>query len=69
MFITIKSKSFAVKDADMRVALRGLYVQLRSTRDRKEARRQLGKMVQFGLYNSEKVVTDLAAPVQGALAV
>jgi len=34
----------------------------------KEARRQAAKYVQFGLYDSEKIYTDLTAPVQQALA-
>jgi hypothetical protein len=68
MFITTTKRSFEVKDADMRSSLRGLYKSLRSTRDRKEARRQLGKMVQFGLYNSEKVVHEVATQAAAAAA-
>jgi hypothetical protein len=69
MFTTTSKRAFIVNDEDMRNALRGMYRYLRQTRTVKEARRQLNKMVQFGLYDSEKQVTDLATPVQTALAV
>ena len=72
MFITITKtgRGFEVKDADMRIALRGLYRSLRNSgRSVAECRRQAGKMVQFGLYNSEKVQHDLTAAVQQSLAV
>ena len=72
MFTTITktARGFEVKDADMRIALRAFYRSLRrSGRSVAECRRQAGKMVQFGLYNSEKVQHDLAAPVQQELAV
>lgn len=55
-----------VKDEDMSDALKAFAAKLAESRTPEQVARQIKKMVQFGLYDSEKVVElkDAPAPVE-----
>lgn len=70
MFIvnTRKQVGIQVESRLHRSIARHIYRVTRVELGAKEARRQASKYVQFGLYDSEKKVTDLTAPKQLELA-
>lgn len=59
-------KNITVKDQDMSDALKAFAEKLAETRSPEQVSRQVKKMVQFGLYDSEKVVElkDQPAPAE-----
>lgn len=65
LVVTTAKRQLTVTDSDMRDALRAFTAVLSKTRPEAEVARQLSKMVQFGLYDSEKTTSELAKAEAG----